>query len=115
MQGIMDYLHSHPEEGKAIMNENKSFIFFREITGPGPIGAMGLPVTGEVSVAADPKFIPMGAPIFLRSEEHTSELQSLMRQSYAVFCLKKNTYSTNTANDHFSTQTTYCHYVTSNK
>src|SRR3546814_2471975 len=47
------------------MNENKSFIFFREITGPGPIGAMGLPVTGEVSVAADPKFIPMGAPISL--------------------------------------------------
>src|SRR3546814_5980583 len=33
-----------------------------------------------------------------RSEEHTSELQSLMRISYAVFCLKKkkNTYSTNT-------------------
>src|SRR3546814_9799816 len=26
----------------------------------------------------------------LRSEEHTSELQSLMRNSYAVFCLKKN-------------------------
>src|SRR3546814_17587410 len=64
MQGIMDYLHSHPEEGKAIMNENKSFIFFREITGPGPIGAMGLPVTGEGSVAADPKLSPMGAPIF---------------------------------------------------
>src|SRR3546814_9062781 len=30
-----------------------------------------------------------GAP-FMRSEEHTSELQSLMRISYAVFCLKKN-------------------------
>src|SRR3546814_6170891 len=29
-----------------------------------------------------------------RSEEHTSELQSLMRLSYAVFCLKKNKYST---------------------
>src|SRR3546814_2272379 len=29
-----------------------------------------------------------------RSEEHTSELQSLMRISYAVFCLKKKTYST---------------------
>src|SRR3546814_3546028 len=28
------------------------------------------------------------APVFLRSEEHTSELQSLMRISYAVFCLK---------------------------
>src|SRR3546814_10894213 len=30
-----------------------------------------------------------GAVIFARSEEHTSELQSLMRISYAVFCLKK--------------------------
>src|SRR3546814_8610735 len=29
--------------------------------------------------------------IFIRSEEHTSELQSLMRISYAVFCLKKKT------------------------
>src|SRR3546814_4025045 len=29
----------------------------------------------------------------MRSEEHTSELQSLMRNSYAVFCLKKKTYS----------------------
>src|SRR3546814_10816177 len=29
-----------------------------------------------------------------RSEEHTSELQSLMRISYAVFCLKKNKYTT---------------------
>src|SRR3546814_1771591 len=35
--------------------------------------------------------IPMGVDpdIFSRSEEHTSELQSLMRISYAVFCLKK--------------------------
>src|SRR3546814_6763842 len=32
--------------------------------------------------------------ISARSEEHTSELQSLMRISYAVFCLKKKTYTT---------------------
>src|SRR3546814_1651642 len=31
----------------------------------------------------------------VRSEEHTSELQSLMRTSYAVFCLKKKTHTTN--------------------
>src|SRR3546814_10657222 len=30
--------------------------------------------------------------MIVRSEEHTSELQSLMRSSYAVFCLKKNTH-----------------------
>src|SRR3546814_5359066 len=32
----------------------------------------------------------------IRSEEHTSELQSLMRISYAVFCLKKKKYNRNT-------------------
>src|SRR3546814_5610606 len=38
------------------------------------------------------------SPVISRSEEHTSELQSLMRISYAVFCLKKkrNVYNTNT-------------------
>src|SRR3546814_5313916 len=36
-----------------------------------------------------PALVPAGQPIDLRSEEHTSELQSLMRISYAVFCLKK--------------------------
>src|SRR3546814_1890262 len=32
--------------------------------------------------------------VFIRSEEHTSELQSLMRSSYAVFCLKKKKITT---------------------
>src|SRR3546814_6192477 len=36
---------------------------------------------------------PALAPVADRSEEHTSELQSLMRLSYAVFCLKKKTYN----------------------
>src|SRR3546814_19183152 len=35
-----------------------------------------------------------------RSEEHTSELQSLMRISYAVFCLKKKKYITNNISSH---------------
>src|SRR3546814_7265126 len=37
-----------------------------------------------------------------RSEEHTSELQSLMRISYAVFCLKKKNYIKNSNNDQIS-------------
>src|SRR3546814_4630721 len=37
-----------------------------------------------------------------RSEEHTSELQSLMRISYAVFCLKKTNYSTHHNSTHVS-------------
>src|SRR3546814_10475836 len=39
-----------------------------------------------------PKVVPLHVGIEDRSEEHTSELQSLMRISYAVFCLKKKTY-----------------------
>src|SRR3546814_3541075 len=46
----------------------------------------------ETADETDPHY---GIPIFSRSEEHTSELQSLMRISYAVFCLKKkNTITT---------------------
>src|SRR3546814_1967152 len=39
--------------------------------------------------AGRPRPVPPENPAALRSEEHTSELQSLMRRSYAVFCLKK--------------------------
>lgn len=65
MQGILNYLRADPVRGAAVMNENPSWIFFRELTGPGPLGALGLPVTPRVSVAADPKYIPLGAPVFL--------------------------------------------------
>src|SRR3546814_9681064 len=43
-----------------------------------------------------------------RSEEHTSELQSLMRISYAVFCLKKKTATTTEQADHIVTKTIQC-------
>jgi membrane-bound lytic murein transglycosylase A len=65
MQGIMAYLREHPDEGRAIMRENKSFIFFQELKGAGPLGSLGLPVTGLASAASDPRFVPLGAPVFL--------------------------------------------------
>ena len=65
MQGIVAYLRANPEEGRKIMQENKSFIFFRELTGAGPLGAMGYPVVGEASIAVDVKYIPLGAPVWL--------------------------------------------------
>jgi membrane-bound lytic murein transglycosylase A len=64
MQGIYRYLRANPEEGRKIMQENKSFVFFRE-SGTGPTGAMGYTVIAESSVAADPKYIPLGAPVWL--------------------------------------------------
>src|SRR3546814_7116080 len=41
------------------------------------------------ALAVSPKLFLLDEPLSARSEEHTSELQSLMRISYAVFCLKK--------------------------
>lgn len=65
MQGIMRYIRENPAEGAALMRENRSWVFFRELTGDGPIGALGVPVRAESSVAADPRFVPMGAPVWL--------------------------------------------------
>jgi membrane-bound lytic murein transglycosylase A len=65
MQRITEWLRANPDEGRALMRENPSYVFFRELTGPGPIGALGRPVTPNVSVAADPHFVPLGAPVLL--------------------------------------------------
>ncbi|MFX8242980.1 MltA domain-containing protein, partial [Acinetobacter baumannii] len=61
MQGISAWLRDHPDEGRALMRENKSYVFFRFLPGP-PLGALGIAVTGGVSAAVDPKFVPLGAP-----------------------------------------------------
>lgn len=68
MQGLMAYMREHPEDGRALMDLNKSWVFFRELTGDGPLGAMGVPVRRESSVATDPAFTPLGAPVWLEMD-----------------------------------------------
>jgi membrane-bound lytic murein transglycosylase A len=65
MQGIMAYMRENPEAGRALMRENRSWVFFRELTGDGPLGALGVPVRRGASIAADPRFVPLGAPVWL--------------------------------------------------
>jgi len=65
MQSILQYIRDYPDEGRALMRENRSFVFFRELTGDGPLGALNVPVRARSSVAADPAFIPLGAPVWL--------------------------------------------------
>jgi membrane-bound lytic murein transglycosylase A len=65
MQGIMRFLREHPEKGREMLRANTSYVFFRELTGDGPIGAINVPVRARSSVAADPAFVPLGAPVFL--------------------------------------------------
>ena len=68
MQGVMARLRQEPDGGTAIMQQNKSFVFFKEVSGAGPPGALGVPVTARVTVAADPSFIPLGAPLWLEMD-----------------------------------------------
>lgn len=65
LEGIIRWLRNNPEEGRALMRRNASYIFFRELDGAGPLGALGWPVTADNSVAVDPRYIPMGAPVML--------------------------------------------------
>jgi membrane-bound lytic murein transglycosylase A len=65
MQGIMAYIRENPAEGRDLMRLNKSWIFFTELKGDGPLGALGVPVRRESSVAVDPFYVPLGAPVWL--------------------------------------------------
>ena len=65
MQAIKDWIRANPEDGRTLMRENLSYVFFKELTGPGPLGALNVAVTPHGSVAADPNYVPLGAPIYL--------------------------------------------------
>ena len=64
MQAIVDWMRANPAEGRALMRENPSYVFFRELTTP-PLGSLGLPVSERATVAVDPLFVPYGAPAYL--------------------------------------------------
>ena len=65
MQSIRRWLTAHPDRARALMAENASFIFFREIAGDGPIGSQGAALTAGRSLAVDRAFVPMGLPAWL--------------------------------------------------
>jgi membrane-bound lytic murein transglycosylase A len=66
MQSIRAWVAANPEEGAALLAENPSYIFFRELAGEeGPIGSQGAPLTAGRSVAVDRRHIPLGVPLWL--------------------------------------------------
>jgi membrane-bound lytic murein transglycosylase A len=67
MQGIKAWARANPGRIDEMLNINSRYVFFRELppNNEGPIGALGVPLTAERSIAIDPKFIPLGAPVFL--------------------------------------------------
>ena len=71
MEGIKNWARKNIVKLKDFLNINASYVFFRKLPNdlPGPIGALGVSIEAERSVAIDPKFIPLGAPIFLSTTQ----------------------------------------------
>jgi len=67
MQGIKHWAEQNPEKLATLLEQNPSYVFFRELPEalPAPLGALGVPLTNEYSIAIDPRTIPLGAPVFL--------------------------------------------------
>jgi membrane-bound lytic murein transglycosylase A len=85
MQGISAWAKRNPGRVEEMLNANPRFVFFKELPGNvsadlGPIGALGVPLTAERSIAIDLKAMPLGAPVFLSTTKPLSSqiLQKLV-------------------------------------
>ncbi|KFF48204.1 hypothetical protein GY26_15745 [Gammaproteobacteria bacterium MFB021] len=87
LPGVRAWARRHPSQVEEMLNVNPRMVFFRELTGDqalsdssGPVGALGVPLTSERSIAVDPSEIPLGAPVFLSTTQPLSQqpLQRLM-------------------------------------
>lgn len=81
MATIAAWLRAHPRRGRALMAENPRYIFFREIAGPGPIGAAGVALTPGRSLAVDADRVALGTPLWLETRwpgPHARPLRRLM-------------------------------------
>lgn len=75
MQSIRAWALAHPDQVRALLDENPSYVFFREVAPPapgsldaridGPQGALGVPLLARRTIAVDPRSIPLGAPVYL--------------------------------------------------
>lgn len=67
MQGIKRWGQQNPNKLTELLQQNSRFIFFRELPSslPGPVGALGVPLTAGRSLAIDPRAVPQGAPVLL--------------------------------------------------
>ncbi len=82
MQNIKAWARANPTQVAQLLAENPSYVFFRELSPEliTPLGALGVALTPERSIAVDPRTIPLGAPVFVSTSRPSSEipLQRLM-------------------------------------
>jgi len=88
-QTIRAWLHDHPVQARSLMRENPSYIFFRLTGKEGPMGAQGVALTPERSLAVDRQYIPLGAPVWL--DTTTPALPNKPTQSYRRLMIAQDT------------------------
>ena len=80
-EAIRAYVRENPEEGMRLLQHNPSYVFFRTIDDvpaeKGPLGAMLRSITPMRSIAVDPKFTPLGAPVWIETRGR-SDMRRLM-------------------------------------
>ena len=82
MQHIKRYLEEHPKQMDKVLNQNKSFVFFRYLKDDAAMGAQGVALTPGYSLAIDRKWIPLGAPLWLyttRPDKQPDQEKTLQR------------------------------------
>lgn len=71
-QVIKNWVRRNPEDGVELLLHNPSYVFFRRIddldAGDGPRGAMNRSITKGRSLAVDPAYVPLGAPVWVNKE-----------------------------------------------
>ena len=65
MDAIRRWMAENPKKAASLRRENPSYVFFREISGEGPLGAQQVALTAGRSLAVDRAFIPLGTPIWI--------------------------------------------------
>jgi membrane-bound lytic murein transglycosylase A len=79
MPAIRAWLKDHPDQAESVLQANPRFIFFRALNGAGPLGAMGVALTPQRSMAVDTRYVALGTPLWLDSVDPDGEpLQRLM-------------------------------------
>lgn len=62
---IKAWLQRNPAKAQQVMQRNARFVFFRQLTGDGPVGGQGVALTPERSLAVDPSIVPYGVPVYV--------------------------------------------------
>jgi membrane-bound lytic murein transglycosylase A len=79
MMSIREWMKQHPEAGAELRRENPSYVFFRELAGDGPLGAEGVVLTPERSIAVDRAFVGLGLPIWVEADERFASADPVRR------------------------------------